>query len=252
MRLIFAASTAVAALTMAAPALAQSALWSGNGELTDGDRQAEDEHRFDDHTIQLEAGRRYRISVDSEAFDPVAQLRRAGSDDVVAENDDGGESLNSRIDYTPGESGDYVLRVRGYSADGRGAYAARLEERAPPPPAITTPGRAVSTSGNWMLWEGSLESNESGERAHHDYLIRFEAGRPRYISLQGQGFDTLLQLIRPDSRDSDPPEVLEEDDDGGVELDSFLVYQAPESGDVIVRVTSFSGGGGAYRLWVSE
>ena len=38
--------------------------------------------------------------------------------------------LNSRLNFTPAESGDYVLRVSTFSEDGRGAYAARVENAA--------------------------------------------------------------------------------------------------------------------------
>ncbi|MGE0180332.1 MAG: PPC domain-containing protein, partial [Sphingomonas sp.] len=112
------AASIAALLASAGPAAAQPA-WSGEGALTDSDPQMSEGNRYDDHRLQLQAGQRYRISVDSSDFDPVARLIRVGQEQPVAENDDSA-GLNPRINYTPAEGGDYILRVYGYSADGRG------------------------------------------------------------------------------------------------------------------------------------
>jgi hypothetical protein len=246
------AASAAALLAFAAPASAQ--LWSGQGALADSDPQLAEGNRYDDHRLQLQAGQRYRISVDSEAFDPVARLIRVGVDQPVAENDDSA-GLNPRINYTPAEGGDYILRIYGYSADGRGAYTARLETLAPPPPPITTPGVPTPVTGTWLRWDGELTvSDPSREDRHYDdYLVRLEAGQVRYILVDAAGFDTMVQVMRADGRDSDPPQLIDEDDDGGLDLNSLLVFRATEAGDYIVRVTSFGQSStGAYRLWLSQ
>src|SRR6185295_5643515 len=146
--------TALAA-ALAAPAMAQTpaAPIHVAGELTASDAQGEEHRRYDDIKVHLEAGQRYRLSVDSEAFDPVAHLYRPGNvftdETQVAMNDDG-EGLNSRISYSPGESGDYTLRVSGFAAEARGAYTADAALLPPLAPPITTPGRATATSGTWL------------------------------------------------------------------------------------------------------
>jgi len=257
MRIALIASTALAALALhATPALAQPT-WSGEGRLEDGDRRTEAGGPYDEHVIQLQAGQRYRIGVDSEEFDPMAELYRRGEAAPVAQNDDG-EGLNSRIRYTPQASGEYVLRVLGFSTDGRGAYQARSEILPPAPPPISTPGTPVQSTGTWLLWQGSLSDSdpEQGGRRYDDYLVRFEAGQVRYISLEGTDFDTVLHVLAPEARDSDPPETIDGDDDGGIGLNSFLIFRAEQAGDYIIRVTSFGGteqgSVAAYRLWVSQ
>jgi hypothetical protein len=253
MRIGLMAAASMAALTaFAAPASAQ--IWSGQGTLADSDPQMEEGNRYDDHRLQLQAGQRYRISVDSEAFDPVARLIRVGQAEPVAENDDSA-GLNPRINYTPSEGGDYILRVYGYSSDGRGAYSARVDTLAPPPPPITTPGTPTPVTGTWMRWEGALaESDPSREDRHYDdYLVRFEAGQARYILVDSASFDTMVQVMTVQGRDSEPPALMDEDDDGGLDLNSLLVFRASEAGDYIIRVTSFGQNStGAYRLWVSQ
>lgn len=256
MRILLAASTALAALALpAVPALAQSPVWSGNGTLTDSDSRGEEDRRYDDHVVRLQAGQRYRISLDSDDFDPVLKIYRSTSEEPLAENDDGGESLNSRLSFTPEVSGDYVLRATSYGTDGRGAYAARVETLAPLPPPVTTPGQTVTSSGTWSMWQGALtESDPDIEGApYRDYLIRAEAGQVRYISLNASDFDPMVQVFPAAERDSDSPMVTDEDDDGGVGLNSFLVFAPDTAGDYIVRVRSFgTGGTGAYTLYVSQ
>lgn len=256
MRIGLMGAVAVAALTtLGSPVLAQPAPWSANGVLEDGDRQLPEGNRYDDHALRLEAGQRYRISVDSEAFDPVAQLRRAGQEAVLAENDDSGGTLNSRITYTPAESGDYVLRIHGFSPDMRGAYSARAETVAPPPAPITTPGTPTPVTGTWLRWVGDLAATDPAreERHYDDYLVRFEAGQSRYILVDSAAFDPMVQVMSVDGRDSEPPATLSEDDDNGVGLNSLLVFEAGEAGDYIIRVTSFGQGStGGYRLWISQ
>ena len=255
MRIGLMSAVAVAALTaFGSPVLAQPAPWSANGALEDSDRQLSEGNRYDEHAVRLEAGQRYRISVDSEAFDPVAELRRTGQDEVLAENDDGA-GLNSRINFTPSESGNFVLRVRGYSPDGRGAYAARAEVLPPPPPAITTPGTPTPVTGTWLRWDGTLSESDPTreERRYDDYQVRFEAGQSRYIIVDSASFDTMVQVMPVDGRDSEPPVTLGQDDDSGVGLNSLVVFEAGEAGDYIIRVTSFgTNSTGAYRLWVSQ
>ena len=250
MRFLLAASL----LALAAPAAAQVP-WSANGELTDSDSRGEEERRYDEHRIRLEAGQRYRITVNSEAFDPVARLYRAGEDEPVAENDDAGGGLNSRINYTPEAGGDYVLRVIAFSSEGRGAYAAAAERAAPLPPPISTPGTTVSSSGDWTLWEGELAAGDPDNEGRHfdDYLIRLEAGRRYFVHLEGRDFDALVQLMRPADRESDSPSVIEQDDDAGVGFNALMAFEAAESGEYILRVTVYgSDATGAYRLWLSR
>ena len=314
----------------------------------------DDERRYDDHAI-LSSGPALPHLVNSDAFDPVARLYRAGESEPVAENDDSDGSLNSRIVYSPAASGDFVLRVSAFAADGRGAYTARLASLPPLPPAVPCPGRSPAGS---RTGDGAERGAEG--RRYDEYSLRLEAGRryrlfgrmpapsirspastapaptrssprmttaaersirssptarpraaimcspsspssptaaapiaprprstpplpppvstplpahggdgagasgrarwPRptrlrrhaastiiwststparsgYISLEGAGFDTLVQVLVPAERGKDSPAILEQDDDTGAGLNSLLVFAPEEAGDYIVRVT---------------
>jgi len=252
-------SLAALAAALAAPAMAQTAEPVHiTGELTTSDSRGEEQHRYDDIRVRLESGQRYRLSVNSEAFDPVAHLYRPGTvfteETQVAMNDDG-DGLNSRISYTPAESGDYTLRVSGFAEDARGAYTADVAILPPLAPPITTPGRQVAVNGSWLLWEGELSDTDSdaGGKHYDDYLIHIDAHQIRYVALEGMGFDAVVQIIRPADRGSDNPDVVDSDDDSGVGFNSLMAFSPDEAGDYIVRVTSFGENArGTYRLWVSQ
>ncbi len=258
MRNMLGLSGAAFAALLAAPAYGQpepAPLWSADGRLEDGDRQDAEGNRYDDHNIRLEPGRRYRITAASDDFDTLIRLYRTGEAEPVAENDDSGADLNSRIVYAPADGADFTLRILSFSADGRGAYAARVEAMPPLPPPVSEPGTPVEVTGTWSLWQGELTAADPDQEGRHydDYLIRIEAGQTRYISLEAQGFDAYVQVLRAAGRDSDPPDAVDGDDDAGAGLNALLGFAPDEPGDYVVRVTSYEEGAlGPYRLWVSR
>jgi len=238
MRTITMASVAAMALAfLATPALAQ-APWSGSGELTDNDSVGDEQHRYDDHPIHLEAGQRYRISVDSTAFDPVARLYRAGETATpVAENDDSA-GLNPRISYTPAQSGDFVLRVTAFAADGRGAYTAGVATLPPLPPGVPLPWSASGRIENG----DAVEEGEGGK--HYDeYTLRLDANTRYRITVESSALDPVARLYRSGS-----DEVITEDDDSGGGHNSMIAFRPTEAGDYVLRVTAAADDGrGSYR-----
>ena len=233
----------------------QAVPWSTSGRIENSDASAGAEGpHYDEHMLRLEAGHRYIIKVESSAFDPVARLYKAGEDDVVAENDDGGDGTNSRISFVPETSGDYALRVVPLANDGRGAYRASAEMAPPLPPPLTLFQRMSALV--FRVYEGALtnadgEGGANGARVD-DYLVHFDRNQERLIMLDSPegGFDTVVQVLRASNREAEP---LASNDDSGGTLNSLLQYKADEAGDYIIRVTSFAADGrGRYRLRVSE
>jgi hypothetical protein len=230
--------------------------WSTRGRIDNDDASATAEGpHYDEHVLRLEAGHRYVIKVESSAFDPVARLYKAGEDDVVAENDDGGDGTNSRISFVPETSCDYTLRVVPLANDGHGAYRASAEMAPPLPPPLTMFQRMSATV--FRVYEGALtnsdgEGGSSGARVD-DYLVHFDRNQERLILLDSPtegGFDPVVQILRAENREAEP---LASNDDSGGTLNSLVQFKAEEAGDYIVRVTSFSAQGrGRYRLRVSE
>lgn len=253
-RTIVAVSLAAAALVVA-PAAAQMP-WTAEGRLQNGDDQDGDHRLYDIHALLLTAGTRYRVSVDSPqegGFDTVLQLLRLGSTEPLAENDDAGGTLNSRLAFVPDRSGEYLIRVHGFSPDGRGPYTVRVEPMPPLAPPISAAPSATATT-SWRIWDGALGADDPDNDGRHydDYLVHLGAGQ-HFIALDATGpepFDTLVQLLGPETREGDP---LDADDDGGRGLNSLLIFEAGAAGDYVVRVTSFGGNAaGPYRLRISD
>jgi hypothetical protein len=229
--------------------------WSTRGRIENSDPTAgADSPHHDEYTLHLEGGRRYILKVESSAFDPVARLYAAGEDNVLAENDDGGDGTNSRISFVPETTGDYTLRVVPLANDGHGAYRATAEMAPALPPPLTQFQRMSAVV--FRVYEGAL-TNTDGEGGNNgarvdDYLVHFDTNQERLIMLDsiGGAFDTVVQILRADRRESEP---LASNDDSGGTLNSLLQFKAEEAGDYVVRVTSFAvDGRGRYRLRVSE
>lgn len=227
--------------------------WSTRGRIETSDPSTgTDGYHYDEHNLRLEAGRRYILRIEASDFDPIARLYAAGEEAVLAENDDDGEGLNSRISFVPETTGDYTLRVAPLAEDGRGSYRASAEP-APPLPAPLTMFQRMSAT-IWRVYDGAL-TNGDGDAPDgakvDDYLVRFEAGQERLISLDAEDFDAVVQVLSADGRERGEP--LASNDDGGNSLNSLLRFKAETAGDYIVRVTSLGAGGrGSYRLRVSE
>ena len=169
----------------------------------------------------------------------------------MAENDDSGESLNSRISITPTETGDYRFRVTGYSAEARGPYVVEVAALGPLPEPITRFQRSEATIWRSYLGEIAADDAEDEEGKHFDdYRISFAAGQSRLIWVDSAAFDSMVQIFPIDARGDGG---LAMDDDSGGGLNALLAFTAEEAGDYVVRVTSFGGEEtGPYRLRVSE
>ncbi|WP_206185310.1 PPC domain-containing protein [Sphingosinicella sp. CPCC 101087] len=224
--------------------------WSVRGRIEAGE-EGRAEERFVEHRLRLEGGRRYRLSASSEDFDTMLELSREDESEPVAQNDDHGGSLNSRITFAPEQTAVYVLRVRPLAPDTGGAFTLGAELLPPLPPPITQPA-ATQAGMQWQIWEGELtESDPDRDGAHFDdYLVPMRAGEVRLISVEAADFDTVAWVLRADAREGDP---LDQNDDAGPGLNALLAFQPTESGDHVIRVTAYgSGGTGPYRLRVSE
>ena len=90
------------------------------GSLTDSDGEIGGK-RVDDFLFDFEAGKRVFLFLDgsSDELDPLLEVHTMasrGSTDPVASNDDG-DGSNSVLVFTPEESGEYIVRATGYSAE---------------------------------------------------------------------------------------------------------------------------------------
>jgi hypothetical protein len=234
----------LAAAFTAAPAAAQAPLLNLEARLGPQERRDEADRRYADHIVDLRAGVRYRIAAESEDFDTVIQLRRTGTaGEVLAENDDGGDGLNSRMAFTPRESGPHVVRVLGFAGEAAGAYRVSVEPL-PPLPAPATLAGGTREVVEWDVYRGTLSESDMEVDGRHakDFAIRLEAGRTLMVRLDAvdDSFDPMIHLLSAADREGEPVAM---DDDGGAGTNSFLIFDPETSGDYVLRVTAYSGTG---------
>ncbi len=91
------------------------------GEITDADPTLENGAGYDEHAIELTAGWTITVDLVAAGYDAYLYLHGEGGQ-LLAENDDGGEGLNSRLVHRVDVPGRYLLRASTYSAGARGTY----------------------------------------------------------------------------------------------------------------------------------
>jgi hypothetical protein len=241
MRLSISLAALAATLALGAPAPAAAQPGTYHGSLT---------QCANGQSLQLRAGQRYVISASSDSFDTVLRILRRGATDILANDDDGGDGLNSRLTFSPAESGDYIACVTSWNGAGAGDYTLTVENAPPLPAPATRPTRTETAT--WQVFDGTLadgDGEDNGSR-FDDYLVTIPTGQRAIISADSTGFDTVVKVYRANDRGGDP---AASDDDSGGNLNSLLVFSPDEGGDFIVRVTSYSSGSsGAYHLRITQ
>ena len=99
------------------------------GELGGDDAQDEYGSYFDAYRFTAAEGERIRITLTSNAFDSFLYLGRMTDGMFEGEwsDDDGLSDLNSLLEFTAPEAGEYVIRVRSYGPGETGEYVLTLE-----------------------------------------------------------------------------------------------------------------------------
>lgn len=205
-----------------------------------------------EHRLNLAAGQRVIVSAQSSEFDTLVQVLRPGEARPLAENDDFGGSLNSRLVFTADRPGEYLVKVSSFSAEDGGSYQLRVEPAPPLPRAETRPSATLATA--WRLFDGRLDAGDAQGAAGRfdDVRVGLQAGRQVIILLDaaGGGFDPMVEVYLERGRNGAP---IDSNDDGGSGFGSVLLFTPPETGDYIIRVASFGGDGrGDYRLRIGE
>jgi hypothetical protein len=203
-----------------------------------------------EHRIQLEGGRRYSITANSEAFDPYIRLLRPGSEEPIAEDDDSGGGLVPRVVFSPPQSGEYIVRVSSFAPGGVGDYSLSVTPASPLPPLVSRPTR--TERGQWQIFQGDLAAGDATENGKHydDYELRLAAGQTAMIHVQADNMDTMLQVFPAADRGNRP---VAEDDDSGGGTNPFVFFAPEEAGTYVVRVVGFDEqSAGAYRLRISR
>ncbi len=190
------------------------------------------------YRVALQEGQTYRFSLDSAApqgggeqlGDPLLRVLD-GRGEEVARDDDGGDGLNSYLEYTATRTGDFILEARGFSDIAEGGY--RLRARTGDIPGDTTTDMTLSA--------------ESGD--YREGLLSPAGDTDWYAIDLGQGQTIRVQLLNGGSnavgdplvtiRDASGAEVARDDDSGG-ELNSYLEYTPAAAGRYFIEARGFA------------
>jgi hypothetical protein len=215
------------------------------GALTSGDPESEGGEAYDAYAFRAGAGDRFVIDLTSDDFDPVVRVgrMRGGAFDELAMNDDTPDTgLNSRLVFTAGEAGEYIIRATPLIPGEDGAYVVALARG----PALAD-AQPIAVGGSV---DGDLSEDDArgvGGATADTYRFRGQAGQRIRIDMTSDRFDTYLELFDA-NRIS-----LAEDDDGGPEgTNSRLTFTLPAAGDYFIEARAFTEATGAYALSVSE
>lgn len=248
---LLAAAGALALIWSVSPALAQEAerLTIGasvQGALAEGDAQDVDaDYVYDDYRFAARAGQRLEAVLRSDAFDAYLAVYAEGTDEALAEDDDGlADGTNARLRFTPEQDGTYVLRARTLSGMEGGAYSLSLRERPAPPRAPRTARLRVGAEEAGDLSDRDPEQEDGGR--YDAYSFRAEQGQRFIVTLNSDAFDPLVRVGR--MAGGDFVELAQNDDGADQGLNSRLVFTAPAAGDYVIRATSVEDGTGAYRI----
>jgi hypothetical protein len=218
------------------------------GEITADDPKTDDGKGYDAYGFSGAAKQRVQIIVRSGDFDSYVEIGRPGETwEALASDDDGlGEGLDSRLNFTLPEDGDYVIRAMPLASDGKGLYSIQLIDRGPEP----LPGSIlVGATARGALNEADAV-NEEG--AYFDaYELQAKGGEKLRLTMVSNAVDALVEVGRV--QDDGGFESLASDDDGLSDTHAQLDWTAPEDGVYVVRARSYAPGAvGDYALTIEK
>jgi hypothetical protein len=255
--MFLAAGSSLALFVAAGPAVAQEPQplavgASVEGEISEADaRDPDGFYRYDAYAIEARTGQRFEAVMRSEAFDAALEVQGPrGGDEPLAFDDDGlGEGTDSRLRFTAGEAGTYVLRARTLAEPGAGAYSLVLTERPPAPRAPRPAGIRLGQTVDGALRRGDPETDDG--LPYDAWSFRAREGERFAVALDSESFDPVVRVGRMDG-----PAFVElamNDDGADAGLNSRLVFTAPASGTYVIRATPFGEDSeGDYSLTLSE
>lgn len=199
------------------------------------------------HRVRLTAGQTYRFGLvgagDNALGDPLLKLY--GPDGAeLAVDDDGGEGLNSYLEFTAATTGYYFLEAGAYDEESTGGYT--LSAAAGEIPSDASTDASLGADDDYR--EGMLDP--SADRDWH--RLQLAEGQAVRISLETPDADDalgdpLLVLYGPDGAE------VARDDDGGAGLNALIEYQAPAAGAYFVEARGYGDAArGRYLLRVSN
>lgn len=213
------------------------------GALDDEDAQ-DDEGAFDAYSFEAQAGERFVMAMNADDLDSLLRVGvvRNGVFVEQAMNDDGADGLNSRLVFTAGEAGTYVIHATSYAGRGRGAYTLSLSEG--PAPLRATPIEIGARVRGELTAE---TARNASDRPADAYRFSGREGQRIRIDMTSRNLDSYLELF-----DENQLSLATDDDGGPVGVDSRLVFTLPRTGSYVIEARAYSDGTGPYTIEIKE
>ena len=152
----------------------------------------------------------------------------------ITHNDDTVET-NSRIRYTLQESGRYQIKSRSYEFSSRGDYTVKVQKSG---------SSSGNNSGNWIQFGQTINDAISSNTEQDTFYFNGTSGDRVTIRMNktDSGLDPYVELYNGNVK-------VAENDDGGGDTNSLLVYSLPSSGAYKIVARSYNGSSnGRYSL----
>lgn len=195
--------------------------------------------------IKLKGGAKYRIDLVGSEIDPVLAIQDE-SGKQIAFDDDGGEGLNSRLDFTAPADAAYKFVCA--SLKGTGAFTLT----------VSSTGGATKVVGKEMKFEGQVAQtdpkvlaiiimNKGPELPSQLHEVKLVAGKRYQIDMvkKDNGLDPFLILQNKTGNQ------IAFDDDGGGDLNARIQFQCPKDDTYKIYAAALAGEG-AYTLTIKE
>jgi hypothetical protein len=198
------------------------------------------------YAVKLRKGKAYVIDLVTTDFD--AFLRLEDSTGVqLAEDDDSGGNLNSRIRYTAAKDDTYLIYTTSLGG-GEGNYTLSVKSFVAKPVKLIPLPAPASTKPSEIQTKLEIDDPADPVRnyAAKLYGIELKANKTYVFDLISSEFDAFLAL-----QDSNAV-TLAQDDDGGGNLNSRIQFRPKADGQYRIVATTFNGQLGAFTLRVAE
>jgi len=217
------------------------------GRLAEADPAFYEGGHFKVYQFRAQAGMRYVATLESPDFDSYLTLARAVggiTDEMMSDDDGGGEGLASRLRFEVPETGTYLLIAQALGENETGTFTVALDT------ASVRGATAVDVSIGEPV-DGSLTDDDAEYEGLEDVegyydLYRFEgrAGQRLRFSMEFGDYVPTLTLGRMIDGEF---ATIEEDAGNGV-----LIWTAPDNGEYYLRAGAMGGVTGDYTLSLQE
>lgn len=199
------------------------------------------------YRVNLSEGQSFRASLvgsttlGASLDDPYIAIHGPSGEELAAD-DDGGEGLNSWLEFQAGAAGPYYIEVRGFSDAAQGGYSLAIAA-----------GEIGATPDDAEYLQSNGEGRGSILGATDDvdwFAVDLVEARPYRFYLESADPDALADPVLTIYDEEGKPVAM--DDDGGAGANAYLNFASPRGGRYFAAVSGYEGATGRYYLRVTD